>query len=110
MSEPLKIEKDSIAGSKFNNVDMSGSTFECVNLSGCTFKNVSLAKCDFHDLTFGHAIITGSCFDGCEIPHGNIDGLKIAGISVADLLEAYKKVHGELPEVPHQDRAAWPHS
>ena len=109
MSEPLDVRNTKIQKSQFNCVDMSGSVFDGVNPSGCTFKNVNLGDCSFHDISFGRTIITGACFDGAEIPHGNIGDLKIAGVRVEDLLDAYKKVHGELPERPHPDRTLWPH-
>ena len=109
MAEPLEIKNTRIAGSTFNSVDMAGTTFDDVNLSGCTFRNVNLGNCDYHDTSFGNSIITGSCFVGCEIPHGNLGDLRIAGVRVEDLLAAYVQVHGELPEMPHADRAAWPH-
>jgi len=109
MPDPLDVKDTRIPKSQFRNVDMSETIFDGVNLSSCTFKNVNLGKCSFHDISFGNTVITGSCFEGCEIPHGNIGGLKIAGIPVDDLLKAYKKVHGELPEPPHQDRASWSH-
>lgn len=109
MSEPLNVKNTGIQKSTFQHVDMSGSVFEDVNLSGSTFRNVSLGDCDFHDIAFGRTIISSSCFAGAEIPHGNIGDLKIAGVRVEDLLEAYKKVHGKLPETPHAERAAWGH-
>jgi uncharacterized protein YjbI with pentapeptide repeats len=109
MSEPLDVKNTRIQKSRFNCVDMSGSVFDDVNLSGCTFRNVNLGDCDFHDIFFARTIITGSSFVGAEIPHGNIAGLKIAGVQVEDLLDAYKKVHGELHETPHPDRVSWPH-
>jgi len=109
VADPLSVENTKVRESRFRCVDMSGTTFEDVNLSGCTFRNVNLGKCSFHDISFGNTVITGSCFEGCEIPHGNIGGLRIAGVPVDDLLEAYRKVHGELPETPHPDRASWPH-
>jgi uncharacterized protein YjbI with pentapeptide repeats len=109
MGEPLEVTNTSIQQSRFNCVDMSGSVFDDVNLSGCTFRNVNLGDCDFHDISFGRTIISSSCFEGAEIPHGNIGDLKIAGVRVDDLLDAYEKVHGKLPEAPHLDRAAWGH-
>lgn len=109
MDEPLKVEGARIRKSTFKNVDMSGTVFEEVNLSGCTFTNNNLGNCSFHDISFGNTIMTGSCFEGCEIPHGNVDGLRIAGIRADALLKAYRQVHGELPDPGHQDRAAWEH-
>ena len=38
----------------------------------------------------------------------NIYDLKIAGITVKDLLAAYKQVHGELPDPGYEDRTASP--
>jgi len=109
MAKPLEVKDAGIEKSTFRNVNMSGSVFDGVNLSRCTFRNVNLGNCDFHDISFGHTVISSSCFEGAEIPHGNIGGLKVAGVPVKDLLEAYKKVHGELPPTPHADRAAWGH-
>jgi uncharacterized protein YjbI with pentapeptide repeats len=104
MPEPIEVKNSRIRESRFHCVDMSGSVFDDVNLSGSTFKNVNLGNCSFHDISFGHTIITHACFEECEIPHGNIGGLKIAGVAVKDLLQAYKKVHGTLPDPGHHDR------
>jgi len=88
---------------------MSGATFDGVNLSGSTFRNINLGNCDFHDISFATTIITAACFENCEIPHGPIEDLRIAGVRVADLLDAYRKVHGALPETPHKERGSWDH-
>jgi uncharacterized protein YjbI with pentapeptide repeats len=109
MDKPLDLKNTGIQRSRFRDVDLSGSVFDGVNLSGCTFRNVNLGDCDFHDISFGNTIISGSCFKGAEIPHGNIGDLRIAGIQVDDLLEAYRKVHGQLPETPHPHRVEWAH-
>ena len=109
MSKPLEVKDAKIQKSQFNCVDMSGSVFDDVDLSGCTFRNVNLGRCDFNDISFVGTIISGSCFNGAEIPHGPIDDLKIAGVRVKDLLDAYKKVHGKLPETQHLDRLSLPH-
>ena len=104
MGEPLDVRNMRIQGSQFNCVDMSDSVFHDVNLSGCTFRNVNLGECSFHDISFGRTVITHACFEECEIPHGNIDGLRIAGVRVEDLLDAYRQVHGGLPDPGHHDR------
>lgn len=108
-TQPLDVKGQSIQKSRFTNVDLSGSVFDDVNLSGCTFRNVNLGSCDFNDISFAGTIISGSCFKGAEIPHGPIEELRIAGVPVKDLLDAYKKVHGELPKTPHPDRLSLPH-
>ena len=107
--QSLDVKGQSIQKSRFTDVDLSGSVFDDVNLSGCTFRNVNLGSCDFNDISFAGTIISGACFKGAEIPHGPIDELKIAGVPVKDLLDAYKKVHGELPKTPHPDRLSLPH-
>lgn len=109
MNKPLDVKNDRIQKSQFHGVDMSGSVFDDVDLSGCTFRNVNLGSCDFHDISFRSTIISGSCFAGMEICQAPVGELKIDGVPVKDLLEAYKKVHGKLPEPPHAERAAWPH-
>jgi hypothetical protein len=109
MSKPLDVKNTRIQKSQFHSVDMSGSVFEDVNLSGCMFRNVNLGNCDFNDISFAGTVISGSCLNGAEIPHGPIGDLKIAGVTVKDLLEAYKKVHGKLPETPRPERLSLPH-
>ena len=113
-NDPVQVENRKMTQSTLKNSNirnstivgsvLAGSTFEDTDLSGCTFKNVNLSKCSFHDISFGRTIITHACFEECEIPHGNIDNLKIAGVKVKDLLEAYAQVHGELPDPGHHDR------
>jgi len=99
-----KFLRSNMGKSFFHQTNLAGSTFDDINLSGCSFKNVNLSGCSFHDINFSRTIITHARFEDCEIPHGCIEGLKIAGIKVGDLLDAYKKVHGELPDPGHHDR------
>lgn len=94
MSEPLDVRDTQIRKSTFANVSMSGSVIDDVSLSGCAFKNVNLGNCDIHDISFGNTITSSSCFMGAEAPHANTGGVRIAGVRVDDLLDAYKQVHG----------------
>ena len=103
-NEPVELSDKKMAGSNLEWCDLTGSKFYAVHFKKSNFTGVNFSECNFHDITFGNCVITHACFDGCEIPHGNIGGLKIAGVKVEDLLEAYKQVHGELPDPGHHDR------
>ena len=89
-----KFLRSNMGKSFFHQTNLAGSTFDDINLSGCTFENVNLSNCTFHDINFGGSSITHAC----------VKELKILGIKVMDLLDAYKQVHGELPDLGKSDR------
>ena len=82
MSEkPLKFESTSLAEAHFDDVNLQLAKFVDVNLKGASFSNVSLVGAEFKDVNF-------SCV---TIAESNIDGMKINGVLVSELLLAYQQ-------------------
>jgi hypothetical protein len=62
-----------------------------VNLAGASFNNVSLAQARFTDINFSGASFDNINFTNAVIgKHCNFTGMSIAGISVSELLAAYR--------------------
>ena len=100
-NNPIVLKNSLARNSDLNYSDMSDSKVTGIKFRGTVFEDCDFSECSFHNIAFGKTIITHACFCGSEIPHGNIGDLKIAGIRVDDLLDAYKQVHGELPDPGH---------
>ena len=70
---------------------LTGSHFTDVCLGDAKFENVSLANSKFHDVNMSNACLDYINMANVEITDSNIKGMKINGILVQDLLDAYNK-------------------
>lgn len=71
-----------LKSARFNNVSLAGASFDDIDLAGARFDNINLAGASFDDINFADAVITDNC---------DISGMRIAGVSVADLFAAYHR-------------------
>ena len=69
------------SGKTFTNADLAHAKFDGVSLARATFNNVNMASVRFDDINFADAVITENC---------NFRGMRIAGVSVEELLAAYR--------------------
>ncbi len=65
----------------FDDVNLSGSSYENINLSGTTFNNINMSGVSFSNLNMANV----------DISNANMDGMKINGVLVTDLFDAYEK-------------------
>jgi len=63
----------------------------------------------FNDISFAAQLSQAPASVVPRYLTGPIDDLKIAGVRVKDLLDAYKKVYGALPETPLPAGMSLPH-
>jgi len=91
-----------LAGAKFHNINFSNATITAANFGGVTFKHigpapdgtgthppqkpVSFIEADLNSSRFEKVNLTNVEFNNC-----NIEGLKIDGILVSDLISEYKE-------------------
>jgi uncharacterized protein YjbI with pentapeptide repeats len=120
VAESLEISGRKLSGSTFARSNLSGAIFEDVDLSGATFRNINLRGARFSAIDFGGARFScvntgegmpreavvfsdvelhgcrfqGGSFVDVEIVGAAIDGMKIGGILVSEMMEAYKAMHG----------------
>lgn len=80
---PLKHEHTALVESHFVDVDLQRTAFEDVNLRGSVFRNVAFTDARFENV----------CFGNVDIGDANIEGMKINGILVTDLLRVYAQAH-----------------
>jgi uncharacterized protein YjbI with pentapeptide repeats len=81
MSESTpQFENLSLVGALFTDVNLSASRFNDVNIRGANFVNVALTGATFRDANFSHVSV-----DDC-----NLDGMRIDGVLVSELLAAYR--------------------
>jgi len=84
-SNSLQHEHTALVGSRFVDVDLQRTVFEDVNLRGSVFRNVA----------FTDARLENVCFGNVDIGDANIEGMKINGILVSELLRVYAQAHSK---------------
>jgi len=80
--------------------DMTGSAFKTVRLCNATFIDVNLSQATISDANLSEASVNNANLSGLPISNANLrgasivdsvtDGMTINGISVTDLLTAYR--------------------
>jgi uncharacterized protein YjbI with pentapeptide repeats len=95
----------SLARAKLHNIDLSDITVTAAQIGGASFKHVGLppgSPGKQRPLRFEEADLNGSTLLNCDlsgvkIEKCNIQGMTIDGVSVADLLAAYKQQRPDFP-------------
>jgi uncharacterized protein YjbI with pentapeptide repeats len=116
MAEPLDVTGKDLSRSRFTRSDLAGTVFDDLNLSGTTFNNINLRGARFSAVDFGGArfscmntgegrprqpavftnvelhgcIFEGGSFAHVEISGADVDGMKIGGVLVTDMMKAYQ--------------------
>ena len=72
------------------NADLSRSSFTDVNLHEARFADVNLSKAQFADINLSGSKFSGGNLSRVEIDDCNVTGMRIQGVLVSDLLEAYQ--------------------
>jgi uncharacterized protein YjbI with pentapeptide repeats len=81
----IKVQDASIPGSEFDDVNLENSTFTNVNLRNARFADVDLSSSRFEDINFANA----------DIKNCTLDGMRINGHLVSDLLALMEKQAAE---------------
>jgi uncharacterized protein YjbI with pentapeptide repeats len=76
---------------KATRANLAGSVFNDVNLAAAQFTNVNLSDSRFTDVNFTGTRITNANLTNVDIRDCNIDGLRIDGQLVTDLIKARGK-------------------
>ena len=74
-----------LSGSRFVDVDLSDSVFDDVNLQRATFENVALTGARFRNVNLSQV----------SLEEGNLEGMKINGVLVAELFRVYQNKLGQ---------------
>jgi len=86
-----------IDDSKFLNVGMSRVEFDDVCMEDATFNNVNMQRATIHYVNMKGSKISDCHLVDVDVTGGEIDGMKIHGILVSDMMAAYKEKHGQQP-------------
>lgn len=97
-----EFENVNLAGSKFHNINFSDAIITAANFGGVTFKHIGPADDETgarrpqKPVLFTDADLNGSTFEkvdlaNVEINDCNIEGLKIDGVLVSDLISKSKE-------------------
>ena len=76
---------------KLENAKVCLEVVNC-NLSGSSFQDVNLSNAVLDDVNLSHLKITNACMHDVSITDAMMDGMTINGITVTELLAAYRAV------------------
>ena len=83
-----------MTGAKFMDTNLAGADFNDVNLSDSNFFNINLSKTTISNANLSQVKISGVTLENAEISDANMSGMRINGVLVTDLFEAYDKANG----------------
>jgi uncharacterized protein YjbI with pentapeptide repeats len=86
----IEAETANLSGSSFNDVNLSGSTFTNVNLAEAQFDDANLSGWRVRNANFAGLHIEDADLRGAAIMHSLTTSMTIDGISVDDLMAAYR--------------------
>jgi uncharacterized protein YjbI with pentapeptide repeats len=84
-----------IDDSKFLDVGMARVEFNDVNLSDATFTNINMSRVSFYGINFDRATFRAVGLNNVTIDECELAGLRIRGILVTDMIDAYTQLHGQ---------------
>jgi uncharacterized protein YjbI with pentapeptide repeats len=104
--EETEMERDILCGrhlcqesiiddSRFVHVGMSRVEFDDVCMEDAKFSNINMQKATIHYVNMKESKICDCHLVDVEVTGGEIDGMRIHGILVADMMAAYKEKHGQ---------------
>ena len=84
-----------IDDSKFISVGMSRVEFDDVGMEDAKLNNINMQRATIHYVNMKGSKISDCHLVDVEVTGGEIDGMKIHGILVTDMMAAYKEKHGQ---------------
>jgi uncharacterized protein YjbI with pentapeptide repeats len=85
-----RTENADLSGAEFINTNLADTQFRDVNLAGAQFLDVNLAGARFDDVALKGAVIRNANCSHVSIEDACYEGMRIDGILVTDLLDAYR--------------------
>ncbi len=82
-----------LSGSSFTNVNLSGAFFNDVNLAAATFTDANMAGTHIQNVTLRGSRISDANLAEIAIEQCALEGMTIDGISVANMMAAYRVAH-----------------
>ena len=86
----LDVRNASVAGSRFDDVNVSNAEFHNVNLSTAKFENVLLCNARVVDANLAGMVFSGVNMSNVKIEKALTAGMVINGVKLSDLFEAYE--------------------
>jgi|SaaInl7_100m_RNA_FD_contig_71_196125_length_2361_multi_3_in_0_out_0_3 uncharacterized protein YjbI with pentapeptide repeats len=80
-----------IDDSRFDDVGMARTEFDNVSLADAKFNNVNMSGATFHGIELRNAKFTHVGLNDVELSDCTLEGTRINGILVTDMLEAYQE-------------------
>ncbi|MGO2232601.1 hypothetical protein B6N13_03595 [Marinomonas sp. UCMA 3892] len=80
-----------LKNAKFSDSNLEACAFDDVNLSHSTYENINLSCSKFNNVNMSNTSFTNLNLENTEISNANLLGMKINGVLVSDLFEAYER-------------------
>jgi uncharacterized protein YjbI with pentapeptide repeats len=94
----LDVRNSDLSGSVLDDVNMSGSTFHNINLSGASIDDANMSGWRVNYVNLSGLRLTNANLAGASISACRYDGMTIDGVTVTDMIAAYKAA-----QVPRTD-------
>jgi uncharacterized protein YjbI with pentapeptide repeats len=88
-----KTENADLSGAEFINTRLTDAQFRDVNLAGAQYVDVNLSGARFEDVALKGVVIRNANCSHLTIDDACYEGMRIEGILVMDLLDAYRSQH-----------------
>ena len=89
----LTIDQDGLISGIFTN----GVTLQLARFALATFNNMNMQRTTIHYVNMKGSKISDCHLVDVEVTGGEIDGMKIHGVLVTDMMAAYNEKHGQEP-------------
>lgn len=90
----LDVRDADLSGSSFDDANLSGATLHNVNMAGWTIDDANMAGWRVENVNLAGLRVTKANLAGATLAECRIDGMRINGVDVADLFEAYAERTG----------------
>jgi len=90
VDQRLEVTQSCLSGSTFNDVNLSGAAFDNVNLSNLKIQNATMAGTSIQDASLAGVQVTNADLRNVVIADCLVDGMTIEGVSVAEMMAAYR--------------------
>jgi uncharacterized protein YjbI with pentapeptide repeats len=80
-----------MTSAKFTDTDLNAADFDDVNLADSRFNNVNLSGVAITNANLSRSIISGVTLAHSDIKDADLTGMRINGVLVSDLFDAYER-------------------
>lgn len=80
-----------MSDAKFTDTNLKDADFDDVNLGDARFNNINFSGTKITNANLSNVSISGATLENLDISNANLTGMKINGVLVSDLFDAFEK-------------------